>query len=113
MLATEDRQLATAVRFLRAHACDGLRLKDFMRQNPLSRRALERRVHKLLGRSPKEEITRVQIERAKQLLATTDLPAATIAEKCGYNQPIYFSQVFRSQVGLSPSDYRAGEKKLR
>jgi LacI family transcriptional regulator len=113
VLATEDHQLATAVRFLRAHACDGLRLKDFMRQNPLSRRALERRVRKLLGRSPKEEITRVQIERAKQLLATTDLPAATIAEKCGYNQAKYFSQVFRSQVGLSPSDYRAGEKKLR
>ena len=106
VLATDDRELAAAIRFIRDHACDGLRVKELVRKTGLSRRALERRMEKLLGRSPKEEITRVQIERAKRLLTETDLSAATVAEKCGYSQPKYFSQVFHGKVGLPPGAYR-------
>jgi LacI family transcriptional regulator len=112
VLATEDRELAAAIRLIRAHACEGLRLKDFARRIGLSRRELERRVRKLLGRSPKEEITRVQMERAKQLLTETDLPAAVIAAKCGFSQPKYFSQVFHAKVGLPPGAYRRNTKRL-
>jgi LacI family transcriptional regulator len=111
VLATDDRELAAAIRFIREHACEGLRLKSFIRETSLSRRALERRMRKLLGRSPKEEIMRVQILRAKELLTETNLPAATIAEKCGYSQAKYFSQVFHTKVGLSPSKYRSTMKK--
>jgi LacI family transcriptional regulator, galactose operon repressor len=106
VLATDDRRLAAAIRFIRQHACEGLRLKDFAQETQLSRRALERRMQKLLGRSPKEEISRVQIGRAKQLLDETDLAMGRIAEMCGFSQPKYFSQVFRAKVGMSPRDYR-------
>jgi LacI family transcriptional regulator len=106
VLATEDRELADAIRFMRAHACEGLRLKDFGRQLGLSRRSLERRMQKLLGRSPKAEVLRVQLERAKQLLGETDLPSAVIAEKCGFSQAAYFSRVFHTRVGLPPAAYR-------
>jgi LacI family transcriptional regulator len=68
VLATEDRELAAAIRHIREHACEGLRLKDSAKWTNLSRRELERRMRKLIGRSPKEEITRIQLERAKQLL---------------------------------------------
>jgi LacI family transcriptional regulator len=106
VLATDDRELAEAIRLIRENACSGLRLKDFERMTSLPRRTLERRTLKLLGRSPKEEITRVQIERAKRLLAETELPVAAVAEKCGFGQPKYFSQVFHERVGIPPSDYR-------
>lgn len=106
VLATDDRELATAVRYIRDHACGGLRVKELVRKTGLPRRSLERRMEKLLGRSPKEEITRVQIERAKRLLTDTDLTAAEIAEKCGYSQSKYFSQVFHDKVGLPPGAYR-------
>ncbi|MCA9133720.1 MAG: helix-turn-helix domain-containing protein, partial [Planctomycetales bacterium] len=52
----------------------------------------------LLNRSPKEEILRVQIENAKQLLLSTNLSAVTIAQKCGFAECKYFSQVFRAKV---------------
>ena len=51
VLAIEDRELADAIRKIRKHACDGLRLKDFVRMTSLSRRMLERRVRGVLGRS--------------------------------------------------------------
>ena len=106
VLATEDRELAEAIRQIRQHACTGLRLKDFERVTSLPRRTLERRMLKLLGRSPKDEITRVQLERARALLAETDLSAALIAEKCGFSQAKYFSQVFHEKVGVTPTEYR-------
>ena len=111
VLATDDRELAAAIRYIREHACEGLRLKDFFKTSRLSRRELERRVRTLLGRSPKEEMIRVQIERAKQLLTETKLPATAIAEKCGFSQPKYFSQVFHARVGLPPGAYRRAQVK--
>lgn len=106
VLATDDRELAAAIRYIRRHACDGLRVKELVDQTGIPRRSLERRMEKLLGRSPKEEISRVQIERAKGLLTETDLSAAAIAQKCGYSLPKYFSQVFHSKVGVPPGVYR-------
>jgi LacI family transcriptional regulator len=110
VLATEDRQLAAAIRHIREHACEGLRLKDSAQWTNLSRRELERRMQKLLGRCPKEEITRVQVERAKRLLTETDLPVAAIAAKCGFGEPKYFNQVFHAKAGLPPGAYRRSRK---
>jgi LacI family transcriptional regulator len=112
VLATEDRELADAIRLIRKHACGGLRLKDFGRMTKLRRRALEQRVRSLLGRSPKEEITRIQLETAKRLLVDTDLPVVAVAEKCGFSQPKYFTQVFHTKVGTPPVLYRRNAKRL-
>ncbi len=111
VLAIEDRELADAIRKIRKHACDGLRLKDFVRMTSLSRRMLERRVRGVLGRSPKEEITRIQLEVAKNLLVNTNLPVVAVAEKCGFGQPKYFSQVFHAKVGIAPMLYRRNAKR--
>jgi LacI family transcriptional regulator len=106
VVTTEDRELAAAIRYVRQHACDGLRLKTFLGQTGLSPRTLERRMIRLLGRSPKEEITRVRLEKAKSLLTGSDASIKTIAGQCGYSQPRYFCQVFHAKVGVSPGEYR-------
>jgi LacI family transcriptional regulator len=111
VLATEDRELADAIRKIRQHASGGLRLKDFARMTNLSRCTLEQRMRSLLGRSPKEEITRVQLESAKRLLVDTNAPVVTVAEKCGFNEPKYFSQVFHAKVGIPPALYRRNAKR--
>ena len=77
----------------------------------LSRRTLERRVRALLGRSPKDEITRVQLEKAKSLLSETDLPVVAVAVRCGFSQPKYFSEVFHAKVGTPPASYRRETKR--
>lgn len=106
VLATDDHELAVAVHFLRDHACEGLSVKELPARTPLPRRTLERRVYRLLGRSPKDEIMRIRLERAKQLLAETTLPVGVIADKCGFSQAKYFSQVFHAKLGLTPGRYR-------
>jgi LacI family transcriptional regulator len=106
VLATDDADVSAAVRFIRAHASEGIKVEDVLRAVPLSRRVLESRFEKLLGRTPHEEITRVQVERVKELLAETDLSLAAVAHRAGYKHVEYMSVVFKRETGLPPSEYR-------
>ena len=53
-------------------------------------------------------LTGLRIERAKELLKTTNMKLSDIAMEIGYNEPNYFSHVFRKTVGMTPKEYRAG-----
>jgi len=107
VLAIEDRHVARAVAYIRGHACKGITVNDVLRAVPQARRLLERRFKKLLGRTPHEEILRVQLDRVKALLAQTDLPLTEIAERCGFAHVEYLSVVFKKKAGVPPSQYRA------
>lgn len=107
VVAVEDRATAMAMRFIRDHACDGINMKDVLRAVPQSRRRLENQFRRLFGRTPHGEILRVQLARARQLLLQSDLPLPVVAERAGFKHSEYFSVVFKKQVGLPPSQYRA------
>lgn len=106
-LATEDEEVIEAVRFIRNHACDGINVEDILEHLPMSRRVLEYRFRKALGRTPHEEIRRIQLDRAKELLTETELSMAAIAERAGFKHAEYLSSVFRKHMGMPPSAYRA------
>ena len=59
-----------------------------------------------VGRSFISYLTAMRIERAKELLATTNMKLAAIAMEIGYNEPNYFSHVFRKSEGVTPKEYR-------
>jgi LacI family transcriptional regulator len=67
---------------------------------------LERRFRELLGRSPKSEIARVQLDCAKRLLTETDLSIDVVAQKAGFRSACYLCDVFSHKVGLTPGAYR-------
>ena len=46
------------------------------------------------------------MERARELLTSTNEKLADIALEIGYNEPNYFSHVFRKTVGITPKEYR-------
>lgn len=107
VLAMEDRQIAAAARFIRERACEGIDVSDVLRAVPMSRSTMDRRFMKILGRSPKDEILRVRLNRARQLLAETDFPLTLIAEKVGLDYVEHLSRIFKSKMGVTPSEFRA------
>lgn len=107
VLAIEDRHVAGAVRYIREHACQGINVRDVLKAVPQGRRLLESRFKRFLGRTPHEEIVRVQIQRVKELLSETDLPLAVVAERAGFAHVEYLSVVFKKKAGMPPSRYRA------
>ncbi|HPA18678.1 MAG TPA: XylR family transcriptional regulator [Verrucomicrobiae bacterium] len=104
--AVDDAQVARSVRLIREHACEGLGVGGLLGDVPVSRSALFRRFKEALGRSPKDEMTRVRLERAKELLCETHLPVAEVAGRVGYRESKYFIQVFHRIVGITPLRYR-------
>ena len=58
------------------------------------------------GMSPLAYLTRVRMSRARDLLSSSTLSVSEIAAAVGYDNPLYFSRVFKNQTGLSPSAFR-------
>jgi two-component system, response regulator YesN len=59
------------------------------------------------GQTFKEYLTEIRINRAKELLRMTSLRSADIAYQVGYNDPHYFSSVFKKNTGFSPIEFRS------
>jgi LacI family transcriptional regulator len=111
VLATADTDISAVIRFIRAHALEGITVEDVVQATPLSRRVLETRFVKLFGRTVHGEIMRVRVERIKELLAETDLSLTAIAHRVGVDHVEYLSVLFKRQVGLSPSEFRAQRRR--
>jgi LacI family transcriptional regulator len=107
VLAIENADLTAALRFIRDHACEGISVEDVLTHVSLSCSALERQFRKTLGRTPKAEIVRVQLDRIKQLLAETVWPLKKIAVEAGFKHTEYMCAVFKSKFGQTPGQYRA------
>ena len=61
---------------------------------------------KATGRSPSQCFIRLRMAKARQLLLETDQSIIDIGLEVGYGSPSHFSQVFKREVGVKPSDYR-------
>lgn len=110
VLAIPDRVVATAMSFIREHACDNITVDDVLRRVPASRSQIEKKFRQFIGRSPQAEIRHVQVARMRQLLYETDFPLKKIAELTGFEHMEYMSVVFKRMVGAAPGEYR---KKLQ
>ena len=58
------------------------------------------------GITPNKFITNARMEKAKRLLLDTDMKIADVSRSCGYDDPLYFSKVFKKNTGLSPKDFK-------
>ena len=105
-LAIDDHEISEALQYIRRHAHANIRVADILKTLSLSRRALEHRFKKLIGRTPHEEIQRVRLNSVKRLLSETDLSIAAIAERSGYEHGEYMTSVFRRVTGRTPTEYR-------
>jgi LacI family transcriptional regulator len=106
ILATEDRNIAKAICFIRDNAGHNINVEDVVKSVPVSRRALYHRFKKVLGRSIHEEIRRVQIQYAAKMLTETDLQIMEIACKLGYPDAKNLSRIFKKEKGITPIAYR-------
>jgi LacI family transcriptional regulator len=111
VLAIDDADVVRALRIIRAEACDELTVESILDRVPISRSSLERRFRKAIGRSPHEEMRRVRLARAKELLLATTMNLAQIAVRSGFSSPSYLSKAFSDAFGLPPSDYRRAHQR--
>jgi LacI family transcriptional regulator len=105
-IVAEDAPLSKALSLIRERAAQAIHIDEIARLAGISRRALETRFQKTLGRAPHQELLRTRIEKAKALLSSTSLPMGKIAELSGFGDPYNFSRAFRRETGDTPRQYR-------
>lgn len=105
-LAIEDAVIVKALRYLRDHACDGVSVDDVVKNVHVSRSVLERRFRRCVGRSINEEMVRVRLNHAVELLSNTTLELKVIAQRAGFGTQAYMNAVFRAKMGKTPGSFR-------
>ena len=106
ILQIRDPVVARALALIRDQACEGLSVEDVLKPAGVSRRTLERRFKEALDRGIEAEIRRVRLERARHLLATTNLNIGEVADLTGFRDIFYFSTAFKKAHGESPAVWR-------
>ncbi len=106
ILAVDDAPLLKALRFIRDHARENVRVTEVARAAGLSRRALENRFRLELGRSILQEIRRLRVGLIAQMLVETDLPVSDIAGALGYENVQHVARYFRKEKNMSLVAFR-------
>jgi LacI family transcriptional regulator len=108
IIAVRNSDVASAIRFIRNEICRGsLSVSDIAQHLNVSKSTLDRIFRKWLGHSPEEEIHRVRINRAEELLRETQFTIKKIAALLGYSSPANFIRAFRKQTQTTPENYRS------
>ncbi|WP_373238436.1 response regulator [Cohnella sp. REN36] len=71
---------------------------------------LSRLFHKETGETVTEAITKIRMEKARELLAKSEIKTQEIATMVGFDNPSYFSATFKKRFGLTPKAYRFSQR---
>lgn len=105
-------QLARVLTYVEAHHGEPLRVPMLATVAGLSEDRLERGARQVFGLSPKQLVMKVRLEAASDLLRRTALSVSEVAYQCGYADHSAFTRLFRSAVGLTPTQYRVAQRAL-
>lgn len=96
-----------AARYVRSHMSESMRLRDVASHVGLSPTYFSRLFAEEMRVPFVTYVNRARIDRARELLRTTDEPVTIIASEVGINDHSYFTKLFRRETGVTPSTYRA------
>ena len=105
-LAVEDELVAAALSFIAGNSHRRIGPNEVAHAIGAHPRTLQLRFQKYLNRPIATEIRRVRIERAKRELTQSDRPLSEIARDVGFGVSMRMYEVFRRELGVTPSDYR-------
>jgi AraC-like DNA-binding protein len=106
ILALSDKRIAKALQHLHNKPEFAWTLENLAEEVGMSRAAFAKRFKQLVGQTMFEYLTRLRIQRAKELLQETKLPMYEIASRVGYESDLAFTKTFKKYVKTTPTRYR-------
>lgn len=85
---------------------DELSLRELAQSVGLSTAHFSEMFRKSTGETPHQFVLRAKVERAKEMLRSTESRVLDVAIACGFKTQQHFSRVFRQLYGASPTEYR-------
>ena len=95
-----------ARKWLLAHCGERVEVAQLAAHLGCSTRVLQSSYKSVFARTMRDDLINMRMERAKKLLADTDIPVGRIPESCGSDVPNHFMQLFKARTGMTMLQWR-------
>lgn len=102
-----NERIKIMLQFMNSHLGEELSVRKIAGSAAVSESECLRCFRTVIGTPPIQFLKRLRIQKAAELLLSTDLKIADIASQCGFQDMSYFSKVFGDLYGATPSEYRS------
>jgi len=107
-----DTEMETAIQYFNDNYNTEINIEDYAASRGMSVSWFIRNFKQCTNTTPMQYIVAIRIANAQVLLETTDYNVTEIGNIIGYDNPLYFSRIFKKQKGVSPSEYRTLSKSI-
>ncbi len=104
------KQLIRAMEFAQSKFNEGLSVRAWASELHMATHEFTRRFRMSTGAAPYRWFLETRVDRATDLLSTTTLKVADVAQQTGFSNQSHFTAAFRRQIGISPLEWRAQNK---
>lgn len=105
-----DHEMELAASYFNENYNRDINIEEYAASRGMSVSWFIRNFKKYTGTTPMQFVTSIRITNAQMLLETTNYAVNEIARIVGYDNPLYFSRLFRKQKGCAPTRYRKKER---
>ena len=102
----EERPIQSITRYLQEHLAEEVTLSILAEEFHLSAQYISQLFKSEIGVNFLSYLTNIRMNRAKKLLASTDLPISEVSQQSGYADYRVFTKAFKKSEGVTPSQYR-------
>ena len=102
--------METAAAYFNENYNRDIHIEEYAASRGMSVSWFIRNFKKYTGTTPMQFVKSIRITNAQMLLETTNYAVNEISRIVGYDNPLYFSRLFRKQKGCSPSQFRKKEE---
>jgi AraC family transcriptional regulator len=105
-VALPQWRLKRVKQFVASHLGEEIGLDHLAAAAGLSRRHFARSFHQELGETPHRWLMQTRLEKAKQLLGSTDVSVCEIAEACGFSSQSHLTKALKQSDSMTPHRWR-------
>ena len=109
---SEHEDILPAIIYANSHINERIYIPELARLCLLSETVFRKRFSACTGKTPTNYITDLKIEKAKELLKSSDITIEAIVTELGFYDSAHFHKVFKRRSGISPSNFRAKTKEF-
>ncbi len=100
------KPIENVISFINSHVAEKITLEDISYATGYAPAYIHRLFKKHVGQTPLDYLTKLRINKAKNLLSWSDCSLIDIAEQCGFANQTYFNSVFKKVVGITPLAFK-------
>lgn len=105
-LNSKKFNIEDVIDYINEHYTENIFLDDLAQKYNISSKHLSKKIKQYLNIPFKDYITQLKINKAKELLAQSDITITELFSKVGFQDRISFTRAFKQKTGITPSEYK-------